>query len=372
MTRYRTELWTASNQHRSQTNYIVIHHAAARYKPGQAVSAIYNFHKNKWPAYNAAGYHIILQEEPDATISINLVNCPFVVGAGVAQRNHETFHICLASDFTNTIPDHRWIDATREALRFARNLFPDAALVGHRDIALRGYETSCPGNRWREWKLLLEQPPQSPELSTEPTLPAITVDTPLVGDVVTLTTQRIVDIAQRIASKTRSYSLADIVSIIQAYHSTSVAAKMNVFIPLAQMIHETGWLTSFWSQRPQRNPAGIGVTGEWQREKPANPNGWAYNTQRNRWERGISFPSWISASVQAHVGRLLAYALTDDEADQQQKYLITTALSYRPLPDRLRGKCKTLRDLEGTWAVPGNGYAQRIVDIAQSLMDAMR
>jgi hypothetical protein len=52
--------------------------------------------------------------------------------------------------------------------------------------------------------------------------------------------------------------------------------------------------------------------------------------------------------------------------------LITTALSYRPLPDRLRGTCKTLRGLEGTWAVPGNGYAQRIVDIARTLMDAMR
>lgn len=371
MITYMQELWTATNGHRPRTTYIVIHHAAVRYRPGQAIRSIYNFHRSKWPDYGAAGYHIIVQEEQDQSLSVNLVNCPFIIAAGVAQRNHETFHICLASDFTNTVPDRRWIDAAREAIRFARNLFSDAAIVGHRDIAVRGYETACPGNRWHEWKLLLEQLPQSPELPTDPTLPAITVATPLVGDVVALTTQRIVDIAQRIASKTRSYSLADIVSIVQAYHSTSVAAKMNVFIPLAQMIHETGWLTSFWSQRPQRNPAGIGVTGEWQREKPANTNGWAYNTQRNRWERGISFSSWISASVPAHIGRLLAYALTDDEADQQQKYLITTALSYRPLPDRLRGKCKTLRDLEGTWAVPGNGYAQRIVDIAQSLMDAM-
>ena len=47
--------------------------------------------------------------------------------------------------------------------------------------------------------------------------------------------------------------------------TTSTSAptpKLDPLVAVAQMVLETGNLTSFWSQTPRRNPAGIGVTGE--------------------------------------------------------------------------------------------------------------
>ncbi len=70
--------------------------------------------------------------------------------------------------------------------------------------------------------------------------------------------------------------IADV--IIPAYVKICLPVGVDPLIAVAQMIHETGNLTSFWSQRPRRNPAGIGVTGQWQTQQPADLRGWAYNT----------------------------------------------------------------------------------------------
>lgn len=354
--------WTAKTQHRTGTKYIVIHHAAATYKPSEAVASIYNYHKTKWPGYGAAGYHIILQEEKDGTISTNLVNCPYVVGAGVERRNHETFHICLAADFTKKAPNSVWINATKSAISFAKTLFPSAVVVGHRDIALS--PTACPGAEWPRWKDLLFD-------DIFPGFRKLDTFSYIVSSPIRVPPLVLEGIVKRIATFQRSvrvYSEQDIAQIVQTYHDLCLYANMYFLVPLAQMLHETGWLTSFWSHPPQRNPAGIGVTGEYSATKPDDPTGWAYNTQRARWERGISFESWVDHSIPAHVGRLLAYALTDDEANNEQRELIAKALSYRPLPSTIRGKCKQLHHLQGTWAVPGFDYARRIAELANSLV----
>ena len=73
---------------------------------------------------------------------------------------------------------------------------------------------------------------------------------------------------------------------VPTYFRVCLPAGVDPLVALAQLVHETGNLTSFWSQRPQRNPAGIGVTGQSQAEQPADLRGWAYNTQRMRWETG--------------------------------------------------------------------------------------
>lgn len=107
------------------------------------------------------------------------------------------------------------------------------------------------------------------------------------------------------------YTSADIrLVILPAYWSWCEQAGVDPCIAIAQMCHETDHLRSFWSARPQRNPAGIGVTGQSSVTRPSNADGWAYNPDRRRWERGISFPTWANHSVPAHVGRLVAYATT--------------------------------------------------------------
>lgn len=132
--------------------------------------------------------------------------------------------------------------------------------------------------------------------------------------------------------------------IVPAYFELCVPLGLDPLWAIAQMIHETGNLTSWWSQRPRRNPAGIGVTGE--------PG------------KGVLFATWKDDAIPAHVGRLLAYALKDAVATQAQRAAIARALSYRILPADRRGVAATPRGLGGTWAVPGTDYGLRLAAIA--------
>jgi hypothetical protein len=135
-------------------------------------------------------------------------------------------------------------------------------------------------------------------------------------------------------------------TIVPTYFALCTDAGIDPILAIAQMIHETGNLTSFWSARPQRNPAGIGVNSQKQAEQPADITGWAFNTQRQIWEVGLSFKTWKDDAIPAHVGRLLAYALAKGAENAAQRELIERAMAYRSLPDKLRGTAPTLKPLE--------------------------
>ncbi len=207
-------------------------------------------------------------------------------------------------------------------------------------------------------------PTPAPPPLPEDDLPPILDDAPIVGRA---TGTEAMAINWFVPRADRSYTSFDIGVIVGAYRSIGEMVGIDWFLALAQMAHETGHLTSFWSLRPQRNPAGIGVTGEWRADPPPDPTGWAYNTQRQRWERGISFPTWAEHAVPAHLGRLLAYALTDAQANDAQRELIAKALAVRPLSPSLRGVAPTILGLNGRWAVPGATYGQSIVVLARRM-----
>ena len=67
---------------------------------------------------------------------------------------------------------------------------------------------------------------------------------------------------------------------------------------------------------------------------------------------------------------LLAYVLTDQQANPIQHGLIATALHWRPLDAKLHGVAPTLKGLEGTWAVSGTGYASRVAEIGQAIQQS--
>jgi hypothetical protein len=162
------------------------------------------------------------------------------------------------------------------------------------------------------------------------------------------------------------YNATDINTVIvPAYFSVCAVVGLDPVMLLAQMIHETGCLTSWWAQRPRRNPAGIGVTG---RTNPAQPAAGAWVQRDTMWVEGVSFPSWKDDSIPAHAGRLLAYALRDDQANPTQRAMITRAMDYRPLPAKFRGVAPTWRGLNGRWAVPGATYADKIAEIANAIL----
>jgi hypothetical protein len=109
-----------------------------------------------------------------------------------------------------------------------------------------------------------------------------------------------------LARKHGRYSDDEVRAILASYTTTATEAGLDPLLVVSQMVLETGNLTSHWSQRPRRNPAGIGVTG-----KPG---------------AGVSFASWDDA-VHAHVGRLLAYALPKGRENAAQRALIEEALA---------------------------------------------
>jgi hypothetical protein len=141
------------------------------------------------------------------------------------------------------------------------------------------------------------------------------------------------------------YSDLDIASIVRSYFA--YASGLDPLIAIAQMIKETGNLTSSWSQPPRHNPAGIGVTG-------------AKGV-------GLSFATWEDA-VRAHVGRLLAYALKQGTGSAGQQVMIDHALALRSLPAAYRGAAPTLQGLNTRWAKPGLVYANAIVEIGNAIM----
>jgi hypothetical protein len=192
-------------------------------------------------------------------------------------------------------------------------------------------------------------------------------DMPLLAPASGTSTQAIAWLAPRAAG----YSFDDVTAIIDAYARVAAPTGLDWFLALAQMAYETGHLTSWWSQRPRRNPAGIGVTGALQpgtSDKPPGAN-WAWDG--TQWREGISFPSWLEHAIPAHLGRLLAYALIDEQATPAQRELIALALAYRPLPDSYRGSAPTICGLNGRWAIPGTTYGQSIVDLLRRMRDGV-
>lgn len=185
---------------------------------------------------------------------------------------------------------------------------------------------------------------QATEAAPTPTLSsaAYTPDSPLVAHTTVSVDQLHAIITHR---DNGEYTPVDVRTILEQYANLCAQTGLDLALAVAQMLHSTEWLTSWWAQRPRRNPAGLGVTG-----KPGE---------------GLSFPAWEQSTV-AHCGRLLAYALKDAQANDAQRSVIAQALAYRPLPDSYRGCATTLAGLGGTWSADVD-YGSKVAAIANEL-----
>lgn len=171
-----------------------------------------------------------------------------------------------------------------------------------------------------------------------------------------------------ILNRGTTYTPYDVTLIVGYYWKIAPKVGVDPLLAIAQCLHETNNLKSWWAQRPRRNPAGYGVTGEVRTDTPP-PNElsqWAWDEQAQVWRKGLSFATWEDAA-RAHIGRLLAYAIRDEGATAAQQELIREALALRPLPASYRGIAPTLRGLNGRWAYPGEQYADRIVRYANGI-----
>ncbi len=164
----------------------------------------------------------------------------------------------------------------------------------------------------------------------------------------------------------RSYTPEDVRLIANFYWLSSQMIGLDPLLLFSQMVHETGGLTSWWCLRPRRNPAGIGVTGETNRQRGQPGIDWAYDAHMGLWKRGHVFASW-DLGIKAHAAHLMTYAVTLDEMSEIQNRMLGFDPRFLAIPEHVRGTVKTLGDLDGKWAVPGNGYGKKIATIANTI-----
>jgi hypothetical protein len=86
------------------------------------------------------------------------------------------------------------------------------------------------------------------------------------------------------------------------------------------------------------------------------------------WHKGLSYATFDKDAVPAHISRLLAYATVPIQRTAEQQRYIDTYTKSRPVPDRVNGIAPTLAGLEGTWAFPGKGYADKIASHANGII----
>lgn len=204
---------------------------------------------------------------------------------------------------------------------------------------------------------------------------------PILGPHPLVTVDRAVEwLTARRPAAANGYTRRDIETIIRAYAATTMLAGIPLAVVVAQLAHETGFLTSAWSARPRRNPAGIGVTGQNLSGVPSVtppvglPLNHSWQWVRGRWEAGIAFPRWTPDAVDAHVGRLAAYAVQVGAETHEQARLIDIAARWRIIPLAVRGSARTLAELGKArnprgigWASPGTDYGARLAAHIRSM-----
>ncbi len=134
--------------------YLVIHHTGVDTDSDPASIAEYHLALG-WPGI---GYHFVIRYNGE----IAQANDLSLGSYNVAGRNAECVGIVLTGNFTHHQPTPLQLGAARNLCRVLMPVLdPDedgsVLVVGHRDIALRGYETSCPGATWPEWRYVFQE-----------------------------------------------------------------------------------------------------------------------------------------------------------------------------------------------------------------------
>ncbi|MDD6565001.1 MAG: N-acetylmuramoyl-L-alanine amidase [Clostridiales bacterium] len=125
--------WKNGLSSRAKTNYVVLHHAAAKACSPYQVDS---WHKaNGW---TGIGYHYFVRK--DGTIYRGRPE--WATGAHAQGKNHESIGICAEGNYDEEyiMPDAQK-DSIQELLRDIKLRYPNTTVKGHRNVGA----TSCPG-----------------------------------------------------------------------------------------------------------------------------------------------------------------------------------------------------------------------------------
>jgi len=127
-----------------EIKYIVIHHSAAARDSSPQEIANYHVTSLGWPGI---GYTYVVSQTGQIYRTGDLTEVRY----NVAGRNRECVGVCLPGDWTAQQPPLAQIAGAVKVVGYLKARLPWARVVGHRDIALPEYATSCPGDTWPDW-----------------------------------------------------------------------------------------------------------------------------------------------------------------------------------------------------------------------------
>ena len=131
--------------------------------------------------------------------------------------------------------------------------------------------------------------------------------------------------------------------IVGHYWTHAPGVRVDPFLAAAQLVLETDSLRAPWAARS---------AGRLLRRVDSGT--------------GLAFASWED-TVQAHLGRLLAFALTDGELSPDQLAMIRHAPRYPPLAPEQRGTVRTVGALTGRWDTDDPAYADTLITRATAI-----
>ncbi len=149
--------WKTGLSARAKTNYVVLHHAAAKACSPYQVDS---WHKSN--GWSGIGYHYFVRK--DGTVYRGRPE--WSTGAHASGKNHESIGICAEGNYDKEyiMPDGQK-DAIKWLLRDIKLRYPNTYVKGHRDVGATG----CPGNYYplSEMKTFYSNviPKESEELS---------------------------------------------------------------------------------------------------------------------------------------------------------------------------------------------------------------
>lgn len=111
-----------------------------------SILAVHNYHAGL--GWGGHGYHAAGFESGRWYLINANMNLP---RAGVANRNHELYHIVAYGIYTYSVPPGGMLHAISSALNHAKGVYGDLPHAGHREWAVAGYETGCPGEKFEQW-----------------------------------------------------------------------------------------------------------------------------------------------------------------------------------------------------------------------------
>ena len=261
----------------------------------------------------------------------------------------------------------------------ARYAIPRQNLVRHLDVS-PGRKTDPRGFDFISFLEAVYAVPPPPE---PPAFAPYTAESPIMAPPRGTAAQACAWLVQR----TKHYSPQAVVQIVAAYERLGRAAGVDWFLALAQSAHETDhWRSALSARqdkdgRPLRNPAGLGIWESKDLATPYHRPGTVWDADVGGYCPALGFIAWTPeearwtvSAIEAHLGRLIAYALPPGHRFGPQVELADKALSVRDLPLSIQGSAPVLRLLGAAhnptkqgWAYPGTSYGQAIARLANAI-----